>query len=312
MYEDDRGADHHDYIQYTGKQRLETAVNTLHGIVAGLVADERVNNRELAALTLWLGRHEDFLERHPFNELIPRIQQVVADSVIDEEERSDLLWLCERYSGTSRFYDEITRDMQKLHGFLGGIVADGLINERELRELSAWIDEHSHLRACWPYDELESVIAHVLKDGRIDAQEHEALLQFFSEFTIGPGRQAVGALDRECTVSGVCAYCPELEFADRYFCFTGASKRSTRNGLVEVIRSLGGDFHKNLRNDTHFLVVGADGNPCWAYSCYGRKVEAAVERRRNGQRLLIVHELDFWDAVADHGGDAYLSLAARN
>jgi len=304
MYEDDRGSDHDEYIRFTGRQRLETATHTLYGIIGGLVADRQVNKTELAALNRWLGNYRDFLDRHPFNELVPHIHAVVADGVIDEEERSDLLWLCERFSGAGGYYDDITADMQQLHGFLGGIIADGRINRKELDELSAWVDDHSHLRSCWPYDELESVIAHVLKDGKIDDQEHEALLQFFGEFTIGPERKAVGALDRECTVSGVCAFGPEIEFSDRFFCFTGASKRTTRNGLAEVIRQLGGEFHPNLRNDTHFLVVGADGNPCWAYSCYGRKVEDAVQRRRKGQRLLIVHELDFWDAVADNGGTA--------
>ncbi|BBO33238.1 BRCT domain-containing protein [Lacipirellula parvula] len=308
MYEDDRHVDHQGYMQYTGKQRLETATNSLYGIIGGLVADRRVNTTELAALTKWLGNYHEFLDRHPFNELIPHIHAVVADGVIDEEERSDLLWLCERFSGAGNYYDDVTADIQQLHGFLGGIVADGRINKQELDELSAWVDDHAHLRACWPYDELETVIAHVLKDGKIDDQEHEALLQFFGEFTITPGRKAVGALDRSSTVSGVCAFAPEIAFENRFFCFTGASKRSTRSGLVEVIQKLGGEFHKSLRNDTHFLIVGANGNPCWAYSCYGRKVEDAVHRRRNGQRVLIVHELDFWDAVADHGGDTLESV----
>ena len=304
MYEDDRGNDHREYLRFTGKQRLETATNSLYGIIGGLVADRRVNKVELDALNSWLASYQEFLDRHPFNELIPHIHAVVADGVIEEEERSDLLWLCERFSGAGRFYDDVTADIQQLHGFLGGIVADGRVNKKELDELSAWVDDHAHLRSCWPYDELESVIAHVLKDGKIDDQEHEALLQFFGEFTIAPGRKAVGAIDREATVSGVCVFGPEIDFADRFFCFTGASKRTTRNGLVEIIRQLGGEFHKNLRNDTHFLIVGADGNPCWAYSCYGRKVEDAVQRRRKGQRLQIVHELDFWDAVADNGSAA--------
>ena len=48
-----------------------------------------------------------------------------------------------------------------------------------------------------------------------------------------------------------------------------------------------------------YLIIGADGNPCWAYACYGRKVEKAVDLRKTGSRLLLVHENDFHDAVAD-------------
>ncbi|GMA55471.1 hypothetical protein GCM10025857_68280 [Alicyclobacillus contaminans] len=50
--------------------------------------------------------------------------------------------------------------------------------------------------------------------------------------------------------------------------------------------------------DTDYLVVGDQGNPCWAFSCYGRKVEKAVKLRKQGRRILIIHEVDFWDALA--------------
>jgi hypothetical protein len=50
-----------------------------------------------------------------------------------------------------------------------------------------------------------------------------------------------------------------------------------------------------------YLIVAAERNLCWAFSCYGRKVEAAMDLRKSGTRLTIVHENDFWDAVADHG-----------
>ncbi len=74
---------------------------------------------------------------------------------------------------------------------------------------------------------------------------------------------------------------------------------SSRKYLAGVVEELGGKFHPRLTDDSHYLVVGADGNPCWAYACYGRKVEDAVKRRRKGPQLIIVHEYDFWDAVAD-------------
>lgn len=37
------------------------------------------------------------------------------------------------------------------------------------------------------------------------------------------------------------------------------------------------------------------GNPCWAYACYGRKIEKAMELRKKGAQILIVHEADFLD-----------------
>ena len=43
------------------------------------------------------------------------------------------------------------------------------------------------------------------------------------------------------------------------------------------------------------------GPPCWAYSCYGRKIEEAMELRKSGAHVQIVNETDFWDAVWDNG-----------
>jgi hypothetical protein len=274
-------------------------MHILHGYVQGIAADSKVNETELAKLTSWLSEHRESSNRHPFNEVIPRIQSAIADGVIDEDELADLLWLSNKFATEDAYYDDVTSDMQRLQGVLAGILSDGIITPDELKSLDEWIEERTFLKRCWPYDELESIIVHVMRDGRLDAQEHEALLQFFGELVPTGERKAVGVIERGITVSGICAMSPEIDFEDRCFCFTGSSERGSRDYLVSVVTERGGRFHKNLRNDTDFLIVGADGNPFWAYACYGRKVEDAVDRRRNGQRILIVHEYDFWDAVQD-------------
>ena len=101
------------------------------------------------------------------------------------------------------------------------------------------------------------------------------------------------------SISGICAACQEIEFKDNLFCFTGQSLKAKRKDIADLVVSLGGKFNNNLTNKTRYLIVGNDGNPCWAFSCYGRKVEEAIERRKNGQHLTIVNEVDFWDAVED-------------
>ena len=59
----------------------------------------------------------------------------------------------------------------------------------------------------------------------------------------------------------------------------------------------GGIFKDSVVKNTDFLIVGDEGNPCWAFSCYGRKVEKAIELRKSGSKIQIVHENDFWDCV---------------
>lgn len=294
--------DHLKYAKFTTRAQLEKSVNSLLGIIEGISIDGAINSSEHDFLRLWLSEHAELQDRHPFNELVPVVQAVMADGVLTQEEREDIIWLCERLRSTE-YYDKTTADLQRLHAILGGIVADGHISEEELRGLSSWLEDHDHLRTCWPYEEIGSLITTVLADKKIDEVEHKMLKDFFSEFiAVLDGRTIVSPSISEGTaLVGLCAVCPEIEFYGSRFCFTGASTRYTRSQLVETVSRLGGEVVPSMSAKVSYLVIGAEGNPCWAYACYGRKVEKAVELRKSGVRLLIVHENDFHDAVADCG-----------
>lgn len=284
------------FFDFTWPQRINRAVHELEGILLGVTADAVVNDSELSKLTLWIGRHREFEKCGPFKDTIDMLETVLLDKKIDEEERADLLWMCSRFSEENQFYCHLTSDMQRLQGLLAGIAADRKINQAELDALTAWMETRSHLKGCWPYDELESLITQVMADGEISEDEHAALLRYFREFTIGE-HAAVELRDElaDYNISGICAVSPSITFPEMTFCFTGTSKKCSRSEIQQIILDLGGKFTKALTHATNYLVVGGDGSPCWAFSCYGRKVEEAMRLRKKGVRLLIVHEVDFWD-----------------
>ena len=292
--------DHRPYIKFTNRSRLDKSINSLLGIVEGISIDGAINSSELSLLRLWLSENDELKDKHPFNELVPVIEMAVADGVLTHDEREDIVWLCEKLCSTE-FFDQTTADLQRLHAILGGIVADGRITEEELRGLSGWLEDHEHLRTCWPYDEVGSLITAVLVDKKIDEKEHRVLKEFFSEFlAVLDSRTIVSpSISDGTTLVGLCAVCPEIDFAESTFCFTGTSTRYTKNQLAKIVADLGGESVNSMTAKVKYLVIGANGNPCWAYACYGRKVEKAVELRKSGNRVLIVHENDFHDAVAD-------------
>lgn len=294
--------DNQEYLPFTSRARLEKSINSLLGIIEGITIDSVINPAEVNFLKLWLEEHWELRSRHPYSELVPVVQQALADRVLTQDEHQDIVWLCGRLRST-KFFDQTTADLQRLHAVLGGVVSDGRITEDELRGLSAWLQEHEHLKTCWPYDEVDSLILSVMKDRQIDEQEHAVLRAFFSEFVaVLDDRTIVSPPVKEAgSILGLCSACPEIVFDGKSFCFTGASSRYTRASLTEVVERLGGQVSNSVSKSTHFLIIGAEGNPCWAYACYGRKVEKAVLLRKAGVRLLIVHENDFHDAVADAG-----------
>lgn len=298
-----RNRDNAAYFKFTAPARIERELHTLTGLLHGMGADGIASPAELHHLEDWLTSNRDLATRHPFSEIFPALEAALSDGLFDDEEQQDVIWLCERFTDENPRFDVLTADMQKLQGVVGGIVADKQISVRELDWLRGWMDANSQLRCCWPYDELDSLLSAVLADGQIDDEEHKMLLAFCGDFVRDSSHRAVSneAVSEEAGVLGVCAMCPEISFSGKKFCFTGTSKKCSRVHFVELIERAGGVFSKNVTRDLDYLVIGADGNPCWAFSCYGRKVEAAVNARKDGSRLLIVHENDFWDSVADAG-----------
>ncbi|WP_423186802.1 BRCT domain-containing protein [Alishewanella sp. d11] len=282
---------------FNSKSRLDKSINNFIGIIEGIAVDGKITAPEVYFLNAWLDENRLVLDKHPFNELAPVVQEAIADGIITDDERADILWLCEKLT-SNEYYCQITSTMQRLHGILAGIAADGKITELELTGLRTWLDKHQNLKTIWPYDEVDSLITNVMADGVIDAEEHKLLLNFFMEFTSLADDVTLTSpqMDGE-NLFGICATCPEIEFDGKTFCFTGESQRFKRKQLAQQIEDRGGIFIDTVSKKVQYLVVGANGNPNWAYACYGRKIEQAIVLRRKGFPLVIVHENDYHDAI---------------
>jgi hypothetical protein len=292
----------HDYFAFTGPARLSKSIHVLEGLLQGVTIDKEITPGELASIQSWINANREFSNRHPFNELLPILESAIVDKTIDNEELSDILWCCRKLIPAEGFYADVTADMQRLQGILAGVIADGVVTEREARNLSDWLEDYSELKTVWPYAELESVLTKVLADGKIDETEQKELLAVFGEFS-GLKTKPRSPLDIELpkTVQGICAVSPSIGFAGKTFCLTGESERWTKSGFGDVLSKAAAIYHPRVVATLDYLVVGSAGNPCWAYACYGRKVEAAVKLRQQGKPLLIVHEYDVWDALQDAG-----------
>lgn len=295
-------ADHRPYFAFCSQRRLDRSINSLLGIIEGISIDSEITAAEVKFLNKWLDEHLSFRDCHPYNELIAVVRNALSDGVLTLDESEDIFWLAEKIRSKD-FIEPVTDGLQRLHAVLGGILADGKITRSELQGLDGWLSDHSHLVTHWPFDEVSTLLTWALRNETLDAQTHEDLRQFFAEFMPMLDDKTITSpvVKTDSGIAGLCAVCPEIIFSGSAFCFTGLSTRYTRAGLQMIVERLGGKVLKALSQNTNYLVIGADGNPCWAYACYGRKVERAVELRKLGAPLLIVHEHDFHDAVADAG-----------
>lgn len=293
-----------EYRCFTAPAELHKAVNTLKGIVAGITTDRDINPDEVNELVNWCLNHQHLSQKHPFSELIPLIESAIEDSYISAEESQDIIWLCNNFISDANYYDLKTSSLQFLQGLVHGILADGVISDEEIHALKNWVRMNDYLSGCYPFDEIESILLSILADGKITDEERELLKAFLSNFidyttSYNLIESDMEQLRNQFSIDGICAVCQELDFENNHFCFTGQSTRAKRNDICEIVKSLGGNFNNSVTNKTRYLIVGNAGNPCWAFSCYGRKIEDAVNRRKNGQNLTIVNEIDFWDIVDD-------------
>lgn len=293
-----------EYRSFTKPAELHKAINILRGMVTGISSDGHIDKSESDELIHWCELHAHLRDRHPFSELLPKIDAALEDGVIDEDERADILWLCNNILDSEKYYDLTTSSIQFLHGLIHGVMADGILTDAEIHSLSDWLETNDFLRGTYPFDELDSLIHAALADGKISEDERAMLTAFFgSLIDFKDSRNLVeadfAALRAKYSMDGICAMCPEISFHGKTFCFTGQSYHGPRAELVDTVEQLGGIYRTGVTKKTDYLVVGNAGNPCWAYSCYGRKIEEAVRLRKDGAKVQIVNETDFWDAVED-------------
>ncbi len=293
-----------DYRTFTKPAELHKAINTLRGIVAGISTDKEIGHDEIQELAHWCEVHGYLRDRHPFSEILPIVESSCADGVISENEAKDILWVCSSFADSGAYYDSVTSTIQFLSGMIHGIMADGELQDQEIDMLQAWINANDFLAGTYPFDEINSLLSTIMADRKVDEDERNSLLAFFSNLI--EFKNSFNLVEKDFTdlrekysVDGICASCPEITFQGKIFCFTGESYRGTRKELADVVERLGGTFRGSVSSKTNYLVVGNAGNPCWAYACYGRKIEEAVRLRKEGAGVVIVNETDFWDAVED-------------
>lgn len=292
------------YRKYTSKSEINKAVNLLDGLLTGLNIDNTINALEIEELNAWCEKYLVCIKKHPFNEIIPFIRSITEDGMITEEEMHDLKWVINQIQSENKYYDVITNDIQKLLGILHGILADNIITDEEIILLKNWLLDNEQLIGVYPFDEFESLLVGIMEDGVISDQERAYLKVFIAQFidkneTKNIDIDEIERLKKEITITGICTINPNIEFLEKEFSFTGISKNMSREEFANKIISLGGVFNNNVSKKTNYLIIGNEVNPCWAYSCYGRKVEKAIELRKAGNRISIVSEIDYLDSIAE-------------
>lgn len=290
------GFDNKAYQRFSNPAVIEKNLQTLVGILNGVKGDNVINSTEKEALLSWVMSQEQHENKQPYKEVISLLKDALADNVLTHEEIENITWFCNQYINKSGYFNALTAGVQQLIGIIKGISIDNEINPEELKYLDNWLEENDYLKNTWPYDELYSLVTSILQDRIVTAEEHESLLNFCKAVSSDSEGQAntefIAALK-----TGFYQIDPSIKIPENTFCITGLSKKYKRREIAERIELYGGIVTDSVSSKLNYLVVCDEKNSCWAFTCYGRKIEEAMKHRKKGVNLVIVHEYDLYDTL---------------
>jgi hypothetical protein len=79
-----------EYVYKAEKSILVKSLNSLFGVVKGVISDEKVNEYEFQLIEKWVNEYEKFSNSFPYSHIIPKIRTILSDGIISKAEQKYL------------------------------------------------------------------------------------------------------------------------------------------------------------------------------------------------------------------------------
>jgi NAD-dependent DNA ligase len=194
-----------------------------------------------------------------------------------------------------RYRNEFRQSAGLLVGIVTGLIADGVLNDNEIRFLGEWLAAHDEVAFEWPGDIILARVREILADGVITEEERTHLLAILRD-VVGDSRQSLAHAGHvtELAFDDMAA----ITFQGIVFCLTGNFVYAPRQVCEAKTEERGGVVKNGVSRRVRYLVVGSLGSPEWKEGSFGTKIEKAVQLKREGADLAIVRE-DIWAESLD-------------
>lgn len=276
------------YGRFNQAANIEKAISSLHGILLGITADNKLKPAEHAFLDLWLKTHEDVSGDPDIIDIVDVLNDVLEDGIVDGDEYEDLFSLINDVNHIRGFNEpNSSNQINQLLGMLQGVSADDEINEKEIEALANWLNENHQILDKWPANVVASKLCEILKDGVITEHEKQDLLVTVQKITGNHFSETgdVADITTEC-FDDIC----NIPHENISFCFTGKFKSGCRTAVESKAQSLGAITSKDVALTTQFLVIGSLASRDWKYLSHGRKIEKAMTLKGKGHDIYVISE----------------------
>lgn len=267
----------------------DRALYGLKGILAGVVADKRLNEMELLFLDAWLQSQEHLSEDADVLAILRQVGDIREDGIISPAELMQMQDAIEKIiSHKDSETPESVGHIEELVGFLTGTASDGVLNDQEITAMSSWLERNESVREIWPASVIVQRLATILEDGIITDEERADLLTTVRQVTgsdtdeSGLGYEASTEV-WEDAVDG-------LTIAGSMFCLTGDFVSGDRESVDTMLRCLGAETNSSVNKSVTYLVIGTLASRDWLYTSHGRKIEKALLLKREGCPIKVITE----------------------
>lgn len=275
--------------RFSAKNNKVKAILSLHGILDGVSADQRLNDHELAFLDLWLKGDVSHIDDGDILDLRCLVSDVLKDGVVTADEKQDLEQLIQDILDYSeQDLSDISDFTNRLIGFLQGITADGVLNRQEILALKDFIDAAPELKERWPGDVISRRLSAILEDDVITEEEASVLHKLISK--IAGQRFRETGIAQGMATQYFCDDPDDFNFEGAVVCFTGELLSGPRRQHERIAGELGAEVKRGVTKKTNCLIVGEVAGRDWKYSSHGRKIEAAAANNSKGTNTLIITE----------------------
>lgn len=186
------------------------------------------------------------------------------------------------------------RQINELIGLVKGVTADGSVQQSEVEFLLKWLESNKGSLDKWPAKAIYPRLKAALSDGNLDDTEEEEIHALL-EATISENRDTADAgLPIEIPFT---TPVPEIQFANRSFCFTGRFQSGSRSWCVSQIIARGGMSTSKIDRKLHYLIVGDIGPGDWFRAKHGRKIVRAIKHIEVGAGIAILREQHWFEQL---------------
>jgi len=282
--------------RFMGTAIIDKEINNFLGFLEGIILDHTINKKEIYALQVWMERNPEIYCQYPFDHLIHLLgQTVIGSQKLDEEKCKQFVEVIKIFI-SGKFYSKNTRDIQRLHGLLAGVVCDGTLSIDEAKALNTWMKEHDYLEDDVFFQEVYTSLRPVrTKQDDLTDFDIQALFKQIKRYVDpddhGTLRTKIETIDNPDFFKG------QLLIENALYCFTGTSSRFKKKDWKALIENNGGKFIDDMTTTVNYLVICNKGNKAWAHVSYGRKFEEAKKWQQQGHDIKIITEDDFIQAI---------------